>query len=96
MINILIIDDDDDDSDLLRDAIQQICPGVKLHDGLILRRSLQRVCKTKKIPRPDFIFLDLNMPRVNGIQCLQQLKANLVLVKYPLPYTQRQNRTVIM
>jgi DNA-binding response OmpR family regulator len=75
MINILIIDDDDDDSDFLRDAILQIssetnCTMVSSSD-----EALQGM-KTKKIPRPDLIFLDLNMPRINGILCLRQLKAD--------------------
>ena len=33
---------------------------------------------------PDFIFLDLNMPRVNGRQCLIQLKKDTKLASIPV------------
>jgi DNA-binding response OmpR family regulator len=83
MINILIIDDDNDDSDLLRDAIQQIssetsCTMVSSSDDAL------KGVQTKGIPRPDLIFLDLNMPRVNGMQCLKELKANASLSEIPV------------
>jgi len=75
MINILIIDDDDDDSDFLRDAIHQISPGTNCTLVSSSTEALQDL-KTKKIPRPDLIFLDLNMPRINGMQCLKELKSD--------------------
>jgi DNA-binding response OmpR family regulator len=82
MINILIIDDDNDDSDFLRDAIQQIssqtnCTMVSSSDEAL--KGMQ----TKKIPRPDLIFLDLNM-RINGIECLRELKANASVSEIPV------------
>lgn len=74
MTKILIIDDDSDDSDLLRDAIQQVAPETNCTIVSSADEALLGM-KTRKIPRPDLIFLDLNMPRMNGIQCLRQLKA---------------------
>lgn len=73
MVNILIIDDDSDDSDLLRDAIYQVNP--ESHCTLMSNAvdAIQGL-KENKFSRPDVIFLDLNMPRVNGVQCLKQLK----------------------
>jgi DNA-binding response OmpR family regulator len=83
MINILIIDDDNDDSDFLRDAIQQIssqtnCTMVSSSDEAL--KGMQ----TKKIPRPDLIFLDLTMPHINGIQCLRELKTNASVSEIPV------------
>jgi DNA-binding response OmpR family regulator len=75
MINILIVDDDNDDSDFLRDAIQQISPETNCTMALSPDEALQGM-KTKKNPRPDLMFLDLNMPHINGIQCLRVLKDN--------------------
>jgi DNA-binding response OmpR family regulator len=73
MTKILIIDDDSDDSDLLRDAIQQIAPETNCTMVSSSDEALEGM-KSRKIPRPDLIFLDLNMPRINGIECLRQLK----------------------
>jgi DNA-binding response OmpR family regulator len=83
MTKILIIDDDSDDSDLLRDAIQQIAPETSCTMASSSDEALQGM-KTKKIPRPDLIFLDLNMPRVNGIQCLRELKAESDIREIPV------------
>lgn len=69
---ILIIDDDKDDRDFLKEAIteydksiifQECKNGVEAVDTL--------TSKTTQVP--DFIFLDLNMPLMNGRQCLHQL-----------------------
>lgn len=83
MINILIIDDDDDDSDFLRDAIYQVNPSVNctlVSNGIDAIQGL----KSKTIPRPDLIFLDLNMPRMNGTQCLRELKNDPATEEIPV------------
>jgi CheY-like chemotaxis protein len=69
---ILLVDDDDDDRMLFIDALNQIddsfqCEAV--NGGLEAMRSLR-----KKAPIPDIIFLDLNMPKMNGYECLAEIK----------------------
>jgi len=83
MINILIIDDDTDDSDFLRDAIQQISPRTNCTIVSSSDEALEGL-QTKQIPRPDLIFLDLNMPRINGMQCLGKLKATAGMSEVPV------------
>jgi DNA-binding response OmpR family regulator len=83
MINILIIDDDNDDSDFLRDAIQQISPRANCTMVSSSEEALEGL-QTKQIPRPDLIFLDLNMPRINGMQCLGKLKATASVSEIPV------------
>jgi DNA-binding response OmpR family regulator len=83
MINILIIDDDNDDSDFLRDAIQQISPRTNCTIASSSDEALKGL-QTKTISRPDLIFLDLNMPRINGMQCLRELKATASLTEIPV------------
>ena len=65
--------DDDDDSNFLRDAIHQINPGTNCTIVQNAAEAIQGL-ETKKFPRPDLIFLDLNMPGVNGVACLRQIK----------------------
>jgi DNA-binding response OmpR family regulator len=75
MANIVIIDDDDDDSDLLREAIHQVRPDANCfiaHSASEVMESF----KQNELPLPDLIFLDLNMPRISGVQCLRELKGH--------------------
>jgi len=70
--NILLIDDDEDDQVLFIDALNQINKSFQcdiVNNGLEAMFSL----RTKK-PRPDIIFLDLNMPKMNGYECLAEIK----------------------
>ena len=55
------------------EALQVVDGGVKClaaEDGLEALRMLS----TRELSLPDFIFLDLNMPRMDGKQCLAEIK----------------------
>ena len=83
---VLIADDDANDRILFKDAIEQLEFNISLkmlEGGVELMRHLS----DKKNKRPDFIFLDLNMPRKNGFECLDEMRAderlkNLCVVIY--------------
>jgi DNA-binding response OmpR family regulator len=68
--HILLIDDDPDEWDIFNEALQEICDKCKCTyadgalDGLNMLRFI----------RPDVIFLDINMSKVNGFECLQRIK----------------------
>jgi CheY-like chemotaxis protein len=70
----MIIDDDPDDRDLFFEIVNQIAPdynclwGKDGVDGLLKLSELQTM--------PKYIFLDLNMPRMNGKQCLAEIKGH--------------------
>ncbi len=71
---ILSIDDDDDDRELLREAISLIDRNiicVQLKDGVEALHYLD-----SDLELPDLIFLDINMPRMNGIACLELIRSN--------------------
>ena len=70
---ILIVDDDSDDQNLLIEALRDWDASIKFqtatnghHALLLLNNSLPEL--------PNLIFLDLNMPRMNGIQFLHEIK----------------------
>lgn len=69
---ILLIDDDTDDHDILNLALKKIDPGIVVNpafDGVEALNTLKEL-----YPDPDVILLDLNMPRMNGRQCLKAIR----------------------
>ena len=69
--HIVMADDDEDDIEMFQSAVSETCPDLKLTvatDGAKLIKLLA------KIPIPDAIFLDLNMPIKTGKQCLEEIR----------------------
>lgn len=70
---IFIVDDDEDDQLFLYEAVNDLDIQVDFfyaNNGEMALRYL----KEDHIPLPDFIFLDLNMPKLNGKECLTEIK----------------------
>ncbi|MEO6685206.1 MAG: response regulator [Dyadobacter sp.] len=70
---IFLVDDDEDDCLLFEDALREVCDTTELrtaNDGIELMDFLEN----KLPPAPDVIFLDLNMPRKNGFECLTEIR----------------------
>ncbi len=68
-----IVDDDAEDRDLLIEALGTIDKGGRCFTAKNGEEGLQKLTEDV-IPLPDFIFLDLNMPRLNGKQFLIEIK----------------------
>ncbi|MDR6570535.1 Response regulator receiver domain-containing protein [Chitinophaga ginsengisegetis] len=70
---IMIIDDDADDRIFFQEAINNISPVIETH---VCDSGIQAIAmfQENKIPAPDYIFLDFNMPLMNGRECLIELK----------------------
>jgi CheY-like chemotaxis protein len=79
---ILIVDDDPDDVQLFCEAIAEINKTFHCFFAENGEEALQRL--KAAIVKPDFIFLDLNMPRMSGTQCLMQLKNNPQFANIPV------------
>lgn len=77
--NILLVEDNTDDEFLLRKALETFSVPLNVytvHDGqkaLELFRTFSQNGITY-LPKPDIIFLDLNLPSVKGIELLKDLK----------------------
>jgi CheY-like chemotaxis protein len=70
---ILLADDDEDDCIFFRDALQEIKVKTNLtlvNDGTQLMKYLDNEDNFV----PDLVFLDLNMPFMNGIECLIEIR----------------------
>jgi CheY-like chemotaxis protein len=70
--NLLLIDDDEDDQEIFLTAIQQVSRSVTSHLFDNASQALDKLRSKELIP--DVIFLDLNMPVMNGQQFLTEIK----------------------
>ncbi|GAB4092993.1 response regulator [Flaviaesturariibacter terrae] len=67
---LLLVDDDPDDAFLLRKALAELPVAIELsciEDGDELPAAVARF-------RPDILFMDMNMPKKNGLECLADLQ----------------------
>lgn len=77
-LNILLADDEENDRLLFVDAIKELKIKTIIHtvnDGVELMEYLNNADNIL----PQLIFLDLNMPRKNGLECLKEIRANYKL-----------------
>jgi two-component system response regulator len=89
-INILLVEDNLDHAKLIELIL--IRKNVRAHvhvvrDGVEAMTHLFHhtlVEKARRLPRPDLILLDLNMPRVDGRELLRRLKSDRVLRDVPV------------
>lgn len=72
-IHIILADDDEDDRLFFTDAFDELKINTKVNtfnDGVELMNYLNK----PDAILPNVLFLDLNMPRKNGIECLDEIK----------------------
>ncbi len=81
--NILVIDDDFDDRQILIEALAEIDTNIECHtanDGV----DALTLLSDNSLPLPQVIFLDLNMPRLDGKQFLVERSKIARLISIPV------------
>ncbi|HKR05359.1 MAG TPA: response regulator [Bacteroidia bacterium] len=81
--DLLLADDDADDCIFFKDALEDlpvISTLTTVHDGV----ELMQLLSARKGNLPDILFLDLNMPRKTGFECLSEIKSDDKLKHLPV------------
>ena len=80
--SIVLVDDDQDDHELFRSACERIDASLNVLGFQNGEQALKGLSVMRS--HPDVIFLDLNMPRLNGVELLQKLKYSSTLKNIPV------------
>lgn len=80
---IFLVDDDTDDLEFFSEALKEIDPSIKCITSSNGESALIKL-KEWTAPFPDFIFLDLNLPRLDGKKCLIEIKKNEAIRHIPV------------
>ena len=86
-IEILLVEDSPGDVRLTREALKEAKVLNSLNvatDGVEAMDFLRRRGKFPDAPRPDLILLDLNLPRKDGREVLEEIKADSALRRIPI------------
>jgi two-component system, chemotaxis family, response regulator Rcp1 len=84
--DVLLVEDSPGDVRLTREAFRDIDVSVHLHvaiDGVEAMAFLKREGAYADAPRPDFILLDLNLPKMDGREVLARIKEDESLKTIP-------------
>ncbi len=86
-VDILIVEDNESDMLLMKEAIK----GTAMQNSLFTVSSadealafLNKEGDFKECPRPDLIFMDLNMPGISGLDLLKTLKQDSIFQHIPV------------
>jgi CheY-like chemotaxis protein len=77
-----LIDDDIDEQDIFEMALTELNNGVQLIYGNDSRTAVKKLKRENFIP--DYIFIDINMPQLNGWECLQEIRKIPHLAHIPI------------
>lgn len=80
--HLLLIDDDEDDREIFSSILEDAWPAISLSVATNGREGLQKLHSSPNAP--DIIFLDLNMPLMNGEQFMQAIKMDARFQQIPI------------
>ncbi|OAN44832.1 hypothetical protein A6A04_08455 [Paramagnetospirillum marisnigri] len=78
---VLLVEDQIADATLIKIALAEAAPATEIDhvvDGVAALEYLNAN------PRPDLVMMDINMPRMNGLECIRRLRADERFVTLPV------------
>lgn len=82
-MSFLIVDDDADDRMLVIESVREIDETIECKIARNGEQALE-LLRNIEVPLPNFIFLDIRMPRLNGKKCLFEIKKDERLKHIPV------------
>jgi two-component system, chemotaxis family, response regulator Rcp1 len=85
-LEVLLVEDSPGDVRLTQEAFREAKTNINLHvatDGVVAMAFLRHEGDHSQAPRPDFILLDLNLPKMDGREVLAHIKEDESLKTIP-------------
>jgi CheY-like chemotaxis protein len=85
-LEVLLVEDSPGDVRLTQEAFREAKTSINLHvatDGVAAMAFLRHEGNHSQVPRPDFILLDLNLPKMDGREVLAHIKDDESLKTIP-------------
>jgi CheY-like chemotaxis protein len=80
--NIVLADDDEDDRSFFSDAVRQLSVPAALHVFTDGQKLLNHLFNEEELP--DIIFLDLHMPKKDGMECIREIRKQARFNEVPI------------
>jgi CheY-like chemotaxis protein len=77
-----IADDDEDDRMLIKDALEEVNPNVTIIEATDGRELIDNVKKADDLSE-TVVLLDMNMPKMNGIETIKEIRSEPELAELP-------------
>lgn len=80
----LLVDDDQDDQDIFEIALGEVDKGIRLQKS---SNGVEALNHLRSLPESDFpskVFMDINMPHMDGKECLREIKKDGKLQQIPV------------
>src|SRR5918993_1171783 len=83
MTTLVLIDNNKDDLLFMKEALASIDSSIQCL-SFVYSEEAMNAMKHKILDGPDAVFMNINMPRRNGIQCLMELRSNPTFENLPV------------